>query len=325
MNPKVRKAFAKVNKFIAGMEGEEKSEGVPDVAFMILEKLTPIEKQGFIKIIKSLTLLTSGNVEMVRNRGRTWDKKRASRWKRVASPISRNVLDMLGFDINSIVTAEDYRLASIHLNQIADKSNIEFVSRFDHPMSPETGIDPGTKQRSTKRDKMRYDEKNISILYRGLNNLPESVIRYMITAKEITLGNACSSSTDMEVAQSFAAKKRDGFCVLFVIDNPKKIGLDARQFSDFTIEKEIIIKGDLVVKNVFCKTISRKSDPFADVALVADGQQSIFENQPKKTMIDLVQIGHTVTDEHLDLIGQFAGRNLKKGDNLYFIFKGTLK
>lgn len=325
LNPTVRKAFAKVNKFLTGMDEKVKAEGVPDIAFMILEKLNPVEKEGFIKIIKSLTLLTSGNVEMVRNRGKTWDRKKAQRWKRVLSPVSKNILYMLDFDINSIVSAEDYRQASIHLSQIADKSNIEFVSRFDHPMADGIPVDADTKQRSTQRDKARYDGENISVLYRGLNDLPENVIKYMITAKEISLGNACSSSTDVDVAQAFAGKRRDGFSALFVMSNPKKIGVDARQFSKFSIEKEIIIKGNFVIESVFCKTMHRTEPPFQNTVLQADGQQSIFENQPKKTMIDLAQIGHKVTDEHLDLIGQFKGRKLQKGNNLYFIFKGTLK
>jgi hypothetical protein len=325
INPVVRKAFAKVNKFLTAVDEEAKFEGVPDVAYEILEKLNPDEKKGFIKIVKSLSLLTAGNVEMVRNRGKTWNRDEASSWKEVLSPVSQNILYLLDFDINSQVTAEDYKQASIHLNQIAGKSNIEFVSRFDHPMASGLDIDPGVRQRSTQRDKMRYDKKNISILYRGLHSLPESVIRYMITSKEITLPNACSSSTDLDIASSFAGKSRSAFNALLVISNPKKIGVDARQFSKFTNEHEIIIKGNFVVEAIYCKTLQTIEPPFINTALMADGQKPIFENERKKKMIELIQLGHKITDEHLDEIGQFAGRNLQKGKNLYFIFKGTLK
>ena len=95
LDPKVRKAFAKVNKFLTDIEYNVKSKKVPDTISKILGELSPVEKQGFIKIIKSLTLLTSGNVEMVRNRGKTWDRKKAQRWERVASPVSLNVLNLL--------------------------------------------------------------------------------------------------------------------------------------------------------------------------------------------------------------------------------------
>lgn len=325
MNPVVRKAFAQVNKFLTAIDEDAKFEGVPDAAYMILEKLSPDEKKGFVKVVKSLSLLTGGNVEMVRNRGKTWASDKAGSWKQVLSPVSQNILHLLDFDINSTVTAEDYKQASIHLNQIADKSNIDFVSRFDHPMADGINIDPGVKQRSTQRDRIRYDEKNISILYRGLHSLPKSVIRYMITSKEITLGNACSSTTDLDIASSFAGRERDGFSVLFVISNPKKIGVDARQFSKYANEYEVIIKGDLVVERVYCKSLQTTEAPFLNTVMSADGQQSIFENEGKKKMIELIQLGHEIADEHLDEIGQFAGRNLQKGKNLYFIFKGTLQ
>ena len=80
-----------------------------------------------------------------------------------------------------------------------------------------------------------------------------------------------------------------------------------------------------MVERVYCKSLQTIEAPFLNTVLSADGQQSIFENEGKKKMIELIQLGHEITDEHLDEIGQFAGRNLRKGRNLYFIFKGTLQ
>ena len=36
INPTVRKAFAKVNKFLTGMDEKVKAEGVPDIALSLI-------------------------------------------------------------------------------------------------------------------------------------------------------------------------------------------------------------------------------------------------------------------------------------------------
>lgn len=323
MNPIVRKAFAKVNRFMQGIEPQAKDEGVPDAVYEVLTKLNDKEKKAFLKVIKSLTLLTSGNVELVRDYGKGWKPHKSGRWKSVFSNVSGSVATLLGFDINLKVTAEDYKQASMHLDQIANRSNIEFVGRSEYPYASTKPEDIESGKRGDKRDLARYEGEEISTLYRGLNSLPPSVVKYMLTTKNIQLGRACSSSVNPDIAMAFAGK--DAISVLFVMKNPNKIGLDAREFSKFELESEIIIKGSLEVETIYLKSFKRYDSPFANSIIKADGQESIFDSANKQKMIEMMELGTRVNDYHLDELGQFAARNFEKGRSLFFVFVGTIK
>jgi len=326
MNPKVRKAFAMVNRFMQGIEPRAKDEGVPDAVYEVLTKLSDEEKKGFLKILKSLTLLTSGNVELVRNYGKGWEPHKSGRWKSVFSNVSGSVATLLGFDINLKVTAEDYKQASMHLDQIANRSNIEFVGRSEHPYASTKPGDIESGKRGDKRDLARYEAAEISFLFRGLHELPASVMSYMLTTGNIELGRACSSSTDLKIAMDYARPKDGNFSALFIMKNPKKIGLDTRQFSKFENESEVIIRGTLEVDKIYLKSYSSKGGSTdTDSVLEADGQESIFDSAEKNKMIKLVKMGGRVNDYHIDELGQFAARKLIKGQNLFFVFKGTIK
>jgi hypothetical protein len=323
MNPIVRKAFAKVNRFMQGIEPQAKDEGVPDAVYEVLTKLNDKEKKAFLKVIKSLTLLTSGNVELVRDYGKGWKPHKSGRWKSVFSNVSGSVATLLGFDINLKVTAEDYKQASMHLDQIANRSNIEFVGRSEYPYASTKPEDIESGKRGDKRDLARYEGEEISTLYRGLNSLPPSVVKYMLTTKNIQLGRACSSSVNPDIAMAFAGK--DAISVLFVMKNPNKLGLDAREFSKFELESEIIIKGSLEVETIYLKSFKRYDSPFANSIIKADGQESIFDSANKQKMIEMMELGTRVNDYHLDELGQFAARNFEKGRSLFFVFVGTIK
>jgi hypothetical protein len=323
MNPIVRKAFAKVNRFMQGIEPQAKDEGVPDAVYEVLTKLNDKEKKAFLKVIKSLTLLTSGNVELVRDYGKGWKPHKSGRWKSVFSNVSGSVATLLGFDINLKVTAEDYKQASMHLDQIANRSNIEFVGRSEYPYASTKPEDIESGKRGDKRDLARYEGEEISTLYRGLNSLPPSVVKYMLTTKNIQLGRACSSSVNPDIAMAFAGK--DAISALFVMKNPNKLGLDAREFSKFELESEIIIKGSLEVETIYLKSFKRYDSPFANSIIKADGQESIFDSANKQKMIEMMELGTRVNDYHLDELGQFAARNFEKGRSLFFVFVGTIK
>jgi hypothetical protein len=323
MNPIVRKAFAKVNRFMQGIEPQAKDEGVPDAVYEVLTKLNDKEKKAFLKVIKSLTLLTSGNVELVRDYGKGWKPHKSGRWKSVFSNVSGSVATLLGFDINLKVTAEDYKQASMHLDQIANRSNIEFVGRSEYPYASTKPEDIESGKRGDKRDLARYEGEEISTLYRGLNSLSPSVVKYMLTTKNIQLGRACSSSVNPDIAMAFAGK--DAISALFVMKNPNKLGLDAREFSKFELESEIIIKGSLEVETIYLKSFKRYDSPFANSIIKADGQESIFDSANKQKMIEMMELGTRVNDHHLDELGQFAARNFEKGRSLFFVFVGTIK
>ena len=145
----------------------------------------------------------------------------------------------------------------------------------------------------------------------------------MLTIKNIELGRACSASVDLDVAIAFAGK--DAISALFVMKNPNKIGLDAREFSKFEIESEIIIKGSLEVDTIYLKSFKRYDSPFVNSIIKADGQESIFDSAEKQKMIEMMELGDRVNDNHLDKLGHFAARNFQKGQNLFFVFVGTIK
>jgi hypothetical protein len=112
---------------------------------------------------------------------------------------------------------------------------------------------------------------------------------------------------------------------LFVMKNPNKLGLDAREFSKFELESEIIIKGSLEVETIYLKSFKRYDSPFANSIIKADGQESIFDSANKQKMIEMMELGTRVNDYHLDELGQFAARNFEKGRSLFFVFVGTIK
>lgn len=275
------------------------------------------KRRKLLKVIKSLTLLTSGNVELVRNRGRGWKPHKSGRWKSVFSNVSGSVATLLGFDINKKVTAEDYKQASAHLDQIAGRSNIEFVGRDEYPFASTKPEDVASAKRGAKRDLARYEGEEISTLYRGLNSLSPSVIKYMLTTKNIELGRACSSSVNPDIAMAFAGK--DAISALFVMKNPNKIGLDAREFSKFELESEIIVKGSFEVETIYLKSFKRYDSPFANSIIKADGQESIFDSANKQKMIEMMKLGTRVNDYHLDKLGILLLEILRK-DKAYSLY-----
>ena len=328
MNPTVRKAFAQVNRFMQGIDRRAKDEGVPDAAYEVLTKLSDQEKKAFLKILKSLTLLTSGSVELVRSGGHGWNPRKTLAWKHPFSNVSAAVATLLGFDINAAVTQEDYHQASLHLDQISERSNIEFVGRDEHPFASTDPDRVAAGKKGAIRDRARYNDQEISTLYRGFHSLPKNVIKYMVTVGDISLGRAASSSTDLSIAMDYSRRKKGGFSAIFVMDNPSKIGLDAREFSKFENESEVIIKGDFKVEKVYLKSYGKfdysGKNLFADTVLAADGQESIFDSPAKQQMIDLINLGDSVNDYHLDALGHFTARQFLKGDPLFFVFKGTI-
>ena len=54
MNPIVRKAFAKVNRFMKGIEPQVKDEGVPGAAYEVLTKLNDEEKKAMINLKRKM-------------------------------------------------------------------------------------------------------------------------------------------------------------------------------------------------------------------------------------------------------------------------------
>ena len=134
MDPEVRKTFSQVNRFLQGNVLNRNYGTLKPNLAKSLSDLDDNDKERFVKIIKSLTLLTSGNVAMVRDFGKSWSKEEASNWDSILSQNSDAVLKHLGFDTSQEVTARDYYEAGWHLEKISGESNIEFVgSRFDNP------------------------------------------------------------------------------------------------------------------------------------------------------------------------------------------------
>ena len=119
MDPEVRKTFSQVNRFLQGNVLNRNYGTLKPNLAKSLSDLDDNDKERFVKIIKSLTLLTSGNVAMVRDFGKSWSKEEASNWDSILSQNSDAVLKHLGFDTSQEVTARDYYEAGWHLEKIS--------------------------------------------------------------------------------------------------------------------------------------------------------------------------------------------------------------
>tara|TARA_A100001011_G_scaffold384871_1_gene458058 strand:- start:3834 stop:5126 length:1293 start_codon:yes stop_codon:yes gene_type:complete len=335
MDPEVRKTFSQVNRFLQGNVLNRNYGTLKPNLAKSLSDLDDNDKERFVKIIKSLTLLTSGNVAMVRDFGKSWSKEEASNWDSILSQNSDAVLKHLGFDTSQEVTARDYYEAGWHLEKISGESNIEFVgSRFDNPdFEGNTGLTQKGLEMA-RADSAEEFKEEIGVLYRGFHGIAEGTLAVwlsMATTVGLNIGRASSASTRVAMARSYAVNG-DNYAVLFVMKNPKKIGLDARKFSKYPNEMEVIINGDFVVDTIAVSEKQfGKGSPMIGDPLEIDGIKlqhtkadgGPFDSVPYKKIQDLLGKGFDLGNRYkTDYMGNPVDTGMKIKP--VFVFYGTL-
>jgi hypothetical protein len=275
MNSNVRKAFGVVNKLLKIVwsdQGDNKADTTE--AFQIIKSLSDKDKKALLDIVKSIVLLTSANVKTVRSYGETFEPKMAKPWATVASTNANHLMDLLYFDSNQKITKEDYKRAAHHLEQLGKETHIQKLDDKEYP----------------DRDKGQKNYDDISILYRGFKNIPGEAVAYWLSTTIISLPSACSSSTMLPTARNFARQTKNsaGSCgVVFIMKNPKKIGLDARKFSRYSNEFEIIVKGSFKPETLYVTNTNKHKDLKNSSYLTMD--LTAFGDERREELLDMAK------------------------------------
>ena len=216
-----------------------------DMRRYIAKKLSVLNDQqldALGKALKSMVLLTSGNVKSVRDPSQ-YHEPDAQPWSSIASSSAMSVLSKVpGYKQGSYPTKEDYETAK-RLLPILGSSFMDF---------DEVQVLTGSEEPEEYRDYggMVGFEK----LYRGLKNMDMSSIKFLMTYPKWDMKRGVSTSYDLKEAKYFSGTdivwgSTQGPAILFSINNPKKKGFIADKLSEFEEEAEVILSGVLNVKD----------------------------------------------------------------------------
>tara|TARA_R100000697_G_scaffold111745_1_gene128909 strand:+ start:601 stop:1533 length:933 start_codon:yes stop_codon:yes gene_type:complete len=260
-----------------------------------VDKLSDQEKVMLIDVIKSLTLLTSGNVKSVRSSGRTYDKKKAQSWEKVLSGISFEILQYMGFDVNQKVTERDYKDAARYLRSL-------------------------TSQRNFSEDPL----EKFNLIFRGMHGIDKNTLIYLLLNDELFIPQGSSFSTDFSESYSFAQGQM--YNTLFVAYNPRLKGLDARGLSKYFGEDEIIFSGKIKLNKILIfndygsNLESEWEDSVGRADFVINPKESVFKQGGfKKQLVDLLTDEGDTYDWNMGI--PFANGEMKRP---FFVFVGKV-
>ena len=165
------------NKLISQQKAMTYSEPLEMTGAMMdfIDSLNKQEKESLVKVIKALTLLTSGNVKSVRSAGRSFKKAKSQSWSRVLSGISDELLTYIGFNTSQKVTQRDYTDAAAYLRSLTSQRNYE--------------TDPAEK---------------FGLMFRGMSDIDKNTLIYLLSNDEIFISKGSSFSTDLTESYKFA-------------------------------------------------------------------------------------------------------------------------
>ena len=234
----------------------------------IREKLKNLSDQDLIALgtaLKSMVLLTSGNVESVKDPEK-YDPNEAKRWSTISSPSAMEVfMHVPNFDaMKESPTKEDYetakRLLPILGSSFMDYDEINSLTGGDTPESYK------------KLDRLIGFET----LYRGLKDLDINVIKFLLSSPTWDIGRGVSTSFNLFESRTFAGMdeqewgSRSGPSIMFKINNPKKKGFISDQISEWD-EAEVILSGKLKIDKWDFKARVRMG-PVKPVFSIADSK-----------------------------------------------------
>jgi len=211
----------------------------------IIKKLSVLNDQqleALGKALKSMILLTSGNVKSVRDPN-LYSEPDVQPWSAITSSSAMSVLSKIpGYEQGSRPTKEDYETAK-RLLPILGSSFMDFdeIQSLTGGEEPEEYRDFGGMVGFKK-------------LYRGLKNMDMSSIKFLMTKPKWDMKRGVSTSYDIGEAKYFSGTdivwgSTSGPAILFQINNPKKKGFIADKLSEFEEEAEVILSGMLDVED----------------------------------------------------------------------------
>ena len=234
----------------------------------IRKKLQGLSEQDLTALgtaLKSMVLLTSGNVASVKN-PEEYEPAEAKRWSTMSSPSAMEVfMHVPNFDaMKESPTKEDYetakRLLPILGSSFMDYDEINSLTGGDTPESYK------------KLDRLI----GFDTLYRGLKDLDINVIKFLLSSPTWDIGRGVSTSFNLFESRMFAGMddqewgSRSGPSIMFKINNPKKKGFISDQISEWD-EAEVILSGKLKIDKWDLKS-SVRMGPVKPVFSIADAK-----------------------------------------------------
>lgn len=271
-----------------GIDGFEMTGAMIDY----INDLTPGERKVLVDVIKSITLLTSGNVNSVRTAGRTFAPDMAEPWIEILSDVSDELLRYMKFDTSQKVTKRDYEVAKKMLSSLSRQRNV-----VSEPM------------------------KKYTKMYRGMAQLERNTINFLLSTDRLIIHQESSFSTDKLAAWKFATGAQ--YNTLFIINNPEMKGVDARGLSKFSHEDEIIFSGEIKIEKIIVNNgLRAPKSPFdiSQADFVIDPKESFFDEGIKSMIMDALP-------KKEDTFTLNMGVKLPNGKELHrpvFIFYGTV-
>lgn len=215
----------------------------------IREKIKPLsdeDKKALDATLKTMILMTSGNVKTVRDPN-LYDPTAGS-WRSIASTSAMSVLNQIPDGFGGMgpgytsPTKEDYETAK-RLMPILGSSfmDVDEVKALTGGGTPE-------EEYFYKLDSI----KGFETLYRGIDKLKTDTIKYGMTNSTWDMLRGVSTSFNPRTAEQFAgilqsshgAIKNRGPSMYFVINNPKRRGFISDAISEYD-EQEVILSGIL--------------------------------------------------------------------------------
>ena len=201
----------------------------------LINQALPEEKsrQNMIDMILAMTLLTSGNVESVRN-PEGFNPKKAKRWTHFASVESLEALKVLGHPSYKPVTQQDYVRAKKLLPIIGSSSMLETEV---YSIFSKSGL-PGRYPELARQIDISKDKKGIGgyeQLHRGLAKMSDAgIARLTNLDKPWDMTRGVSTSRNYASAKGFSQKGPNHVMITF--ENPRKTGYNALRMSRFAKE-----------------------------------------------------------------------------------------
>ena len=248
----------------------------------IMSTLNEKEKKALRDVLLSMILMTSGNVESVRNPD-AYSQIDAEPIGNIMTGHIKEIWSLSGGPKpdDYVPTKADYALA---------KKLLPVVSSIPGDRKKILDI---LKGRNLFGDPGKFSEEDdiqiADMLYRGLNSMSSQVMMLLFLVKEPSwdLSRSVSSSEDVSIAQAFMRKK-EGWRVLFGIDNTDKRGFHVGDLSFYGTESEYLLSGILTIKNA--ELVIYIQD--ADKADMPYGYKMTVRNLGGKLSISIKDIGN---------------------------------
>ena len=212
---------------------------------------TDEEKQAFINTILTMTLLTSGAVDFVRDPD-AWSPEKSvnkdgtkRRWSHILSEGADHALTTLRFPTYELITKEQYQLANKLLPMVGSTviSSAEVMEAF--AKADVGSINPDFKTKMTGDKDHLGAEK---VLYRGLHSMSPEVVKFLADpGVSWDMSRGVSTSYDYNSAEGFMNKGGNG--IILHMKNETGRGFTADALSKYKPEREVILSGTIVVED----------------------------------------------------------------------------